>query len=67
MEDIIIDGVTYDLVTRTTIDGINYVVFEDEEGIYVCEYVVQNDEIFFKTISDEMEDKVLNTLGIDYE
>ena len=68
MKDIVIDGKTYEFIDRCTIDNKNYVVFEDEECVYVCEYVVkENGEIDFLVIDDALEDKVLEKLGLNYE
>lgn len=67
MKDIIIDGISYDFIAKTTLDNKDYVVFEDEVSIYVCEYFTKNGEIFFNPIEDELEDKILESLGISYE
>lgn len=67
MKDIIIDGIAYDFIANTKMNGKDYVVFEDDEGIYVCEYFTSDGDVFFNPIDDELEDKVLESLGIDYE
>ena len=64
MKDIIIDGVTYDFIANTTLNGKDYVVFEDQDSIYVCEYLIKDGEVLFVTIEDELENKVLESLGI---
>jgi hypothetical protein len=68
MKDIVIDGKIYEFIDRCTIDNKNYVVFEDDDSVYVCEYVVnENGEVSFLVIDDALEDKVLETLGLNYE
>lgn len=67
MLDIIIDGKTYDYIDKYEIDNHTYVVFEDEDGIYVNEIIVENDKINFLSIDVDLQKNILTALEIDYE
>lgn len=66
MNDIIIDGKNYDFICRETIDDKEYIVFEDEDGIYVSEYKIVDKELELIQIDIELQKKILEGLGIDY-
>lgn len=67
MFDITIDGVSYNYVDKCELDGKNYIVFDNEEGVYVSEYKYENEEFIFITPDLEIQKKVLEMLGIEYE
>ena len=50
MFDITIDGVSYNYVDKCELDGKNYIVFDNEEGVYVSEYKYENEEFIFTTL-----------------
>ena len=67
MADIVIDNVEYAFVDKCIIDNKNYIVYENESGIFVSEYFIQNGELKFKNIELSLQKQVLDSLGLDYE
>lgn len=67
MLDITIDGKVYDFIDKYEIDSHTYVVYEDEDGIYVNELIIDNNETKFLSIDIELQKMVLEALEIEYE
>lgn len=67
MLDITIDGKVYDFIDKYEINSHTYVVYEDEDGIYVNELIIDNNETKFLSIDIELQKKVLEALEIEYE
>ena len=67
MFDITIDGKVYDFIDKYEIDSHTYIVFEDDDGIYVNEIIIENNETKFLPIDIDLQKKILNTLEIEYE
>lgn len=67
MFDITIDGKTYDYIDKYEIDNHTYVVFEDEDSIYVNEIILDNNQTKFVPINIELQKQILAALEIDYE
>lgn len=67
MLDITIDGKIYDFVDKYELDSHTYIVFEDEDAIYVNELVIDNNETKFLPIDIDLQKKVLEALEIEYE
>lgn len=67
MSDIVINGKNYDYVDKCSIGDKNYIVFEDDDSIYINEYVVESNELIFKDVELEIQEQVLRKLGIEHE
>lgn len=67
MSDITIDGKNYDYIDKCTIGEKNYIVFEDEECVYVNEYKVVNNQIVFINIDVSLQEQILRRLNLEYE
>ena len=67
MNDIVIDGKSYDYVAQYDKDNKKYVVFSDEDSVYVNECIINDEEITFFNIDIELQKEILRSLGIAYE
>ena len=67
MFDITIDGKVYDFIDKYEIDSHTYIVFEDDDAIYVNEIIIENNETKFLPIDIDLQKKILDTLEIEYE
>lgn len=66
MDDLIIDNKGYSLITRKRFDNKDYIVFEDDDSIYVSEYKIVANQIKLVETSLDEQKKVLESIGIDY-
>ena len=64
MFDIKIDDKNYKFVDSINLNGKNYVAYEDEESTYICEYIIEDDEIEFIPISEEEVNTVKEAMGL---
>ena len=67
LDVIIINGKKYDFLSTYTIDNNNYVVYTDDDGIYVSQYIEDNGDLSFINIDENLEIFILNELGVEYE
>ena len=57
-KEIKIDNRSYNLIDSVCIDNKNYMAYEDEEKIYISQYIVDNNQIKLLTITEEELERV---------
>lgn len=57
-KEIKIDNKSYNLIDSVCIDNKNYMAYEDEEKIYISEYIVENNQIKLLTITEKELERV---------
>lgn len=62
--ELIINDKKYKLVKVLNIDNKNYIAYEDEESIYVNEYIFEDNQMKLNEISDQEFDKVVKELNL---
>ena len=62
--ELIINDKKYKLVKVLNIDNKNYIAYEDEESIYVNEYIFEDNQMKLNEISNQEFDKVVKELNL---
>ena len=57
-KEIKIDNKNYNLIDSVCIDNKNYMAYEDEEKIYISQYIVENNQIKLLTITEKELERV---------
>jgi hypothetical protein len=57
-KEIKIDNKSYNLIDSVCIDNKNYMAYEDEEKIYISQYIVENNQIKLLTITEKELERV---------
>ena len=52
--EIIIDNKSYEYIDSKVVDGKNYVLYADENNLYISEYEIIDKTINLKEVSDEL-------------
>lgn len=66
MKDIVIDDKTYTFVSKYSCDDIDYIIFCDDDEIFVSEYRIVDNELELLRIDIKKQKEILESIGIDY-
>ncbi len=62
--EINIDNKNYEFVNSINLNGKNYVAYQDNDNIYISEFIIQDDKVDFKEIDEKTFNEVKKALSL---